>query len=128
MRNLLCKMMHKNQTRLLTQRFNVVSSTSNPIIKWVLALINLASYPGSHRGGRKKEPGTDHLRMRLIYQHSGNAVYHLDTFRKLRKRDVIKSVCRVKFTAFAIDIRNCKRLHVRTYVRTNAVTSQTTKF
>ena len=84
-----------------------------------LSTPELASYPGSRGGGGKREPGTDRVRMSLIYQHSSNAVYHLDTFHKLRKCDIIKSVCRVKFIAFAIDIHNYKHLHVRTYILRN---------
>ena len=72
-----------------------VTHSISKLVTCVAASLALASYPGSRGGGGKREPGTDRVRMRLIYQHSSNVVYHLDIFRKLRKRDVIKSVCRV---------------------------------
>ena len=69
-----------------------------------LCMFTLSLVPGLSRGGGKREPGTDRLHMRLIYQHSGNIVYfpyitHVTSSNPYAALNIILRDC---------DIRNCK--------------------
>ena len=46
------------------------------LLNFLVFSFRIASCPGFQEGGGERDPGTDSSRMRLIYQHYGNFVYH----------------------------------------------------
>ena len=57
----------------------------------MLAHLSISLVPGS-RWAEEREPGTDRLRMRLIYQHSDITVFLQYTFRISSASDVIRQI------------------------------------
>jgi hypothetical protein len=53
------------------QKYQTLVPAKDSHLKVVHSLV-----PRLSEGGGEREPGTDRSRMRLIYQHSGNFVYH----------------------------------------------------